>query len=93
MPELAANAARLKTKAWPYAVVELYLGRQPPDLTLAAADQPAERCQARFYIGEWELLRNNPGSAAAALRAAAETCPRTRLEYDGAIAELKRLNR
>jgi len=93
MPELAANAARLKTKAWPYVVVELYLGRQPPDLMLAAADQPAERCQAQFYIGEWELLRNNPGSAAAALRAAAGTCPRTRLEYDGAIAELKRLNR
>jgi tetratricopeptide (TPR) repeat protein len=40
VPELVANVARLTTKAWPYAVVELYLGRQPPDFALAAADQP-----------------------------------------------------
>jgi tetratricopeptide (TPR) repeat protein len=91
VPEFAANVGRLKTKAWPYAVVELYLGRQSPDFVLAAANQPVERCQAEFYVGEWDLLRNDSGSAAAALRAAAETCPKTRLEHDAAIAELKRL--
>jgi hypothetical protein len=72
---------------------EQSVARQPPDFALAAADQPVERCQAAFYIGEWDLLRNNSGPAAAALRASSENCPKTRPEYDGAIAELKRLNR
>jgi tetratricopeptide (TPR) repeat protein len=91
-PELAANAGRLKTKEWPYAVIEFYLGRRQPDTTLKAADKEVERCQAQFYIGEWDLLRDDPTEAAAALRAAADTCPKTRIEYDGATAELKRLN-
>jgi tetratricopeptide (TPR) repeat protein len=66
-PELEANAGRLKTKEWPYAVIELYLGRQQPDTTLGMAGK-VERCQAQFYIGEWDLLRDDPTEAAAALR-------------------------
>jgi hypothetical protein len=38
----------LKTKEWPYAVIELYLGRRQPDTTLEAADKEVERCQAQF---------------------------------------------
>jgi rhomboid protease GluP len=74
-------------------VIELYLGRQGPDATLKAANNDVERCQAQFYIGEWHLLRQHFTEAAAALRAAAANCPKTRLEYDGAAAEVKRLNR
>lgn len=60
-------------------------------MTLAAADKEVEHCQAQFYIGERDLLRDDPTGATAALRAAADTCPKTRIEYDGATAELKRL--
>jgi tetratricopeptide (TPR) repeat protein len=90
---LAAGAGRLKTKQWPYPVIDLYLGRQGPDATLKAASNDVERCQVQFYIGEWKLLRKQLTEATAALRAAAASCPKTRLEYDGAIAEAKRLDR
>ena len=90
--ELEANAGRLKTKEWPYAVIELYLGRRQPDAALDAASEDTERCEAQFYIGEWHLLRDETTEAATALRVAAETCPKTFVEHDGAIAELKRLN-
>jgi hypothetical protein len=45
-PETEANAARLKTKEWPYAAIELYLGRRSPEATLAATSEAEERCQA-----------------------------------------------
>ncbi|MGC2409665.1 MAG: hypothetical protein WA441_06660 [Methyloceanibacter sp.] len=73
-------------------MIELYLGRRTPDATLDSASNEAERCAAQFFIGEWQLLRNNPSEAAAALRVAVETCPKTRVEYDAANAELTRLN-
>ena len=49
-------ATVLPAKEWPYAVIELYLGRQQPDTTLGMAGKEVERCQAQFYIGEWDLL-------------------------------------
>ena len=90
--ELEANAGRLKTKAWPYAAIELFLGRRPPDATLSAADRPNDRCEAQFFIGEWHLLQNQREQAEDALRAAANTCPAGFIEHNAAMAELKRLN-
>jgi tetratricopeptide (TPR) repeat protein len=90
---LEAAAGRLKTTEWPYPVIEFYLARQGPDATLKAASNDVELCQAQFYIGEWNLLREHVTEAATALRAAAANCPKTRLEYDGAVAEVKRLKR
>jgi lipoprotein NlpI len=58
---------------------------------LVAATKPEERCEAQFYLGEWHLLRRDHAAAATALRIAADTCPKTFYEYDGAIAELQRL--
>jgi tetratricopeptide (TPR) repeat protein len=90
--ELAANAARLKPKEWPYPVIEFYLGKRSAGEMSSAAAKPEERCEAQFYIGEWYLMRGDRMKAAGALRTAAETCPKTFYEYDGAMAELKRLN-
>jgi tetratricopeptide (TPR) repeat protein len=88
--ELAANAARLKTKDWPYPIIEFYLGQR------SAADMPAttpeERCLVNFYLGEWHMLHGNRAEASAALRTAADTCPKIFSEYDSAVVELKRLN-
>jgi tetratricopeptide (TPR) repeat protein len=91
--ELQANAGRLKTREWPYPVIQLYLGVQQPGATLKSARNDIERCQAEFYIGEWNLLGKNLTAAAAALHSAAASCPKTRLEYDAATAEIKRLRR
>ena len=89
--ELAANAERLKTKDWPYPVIEFYLGKRSSAEMLAATGKRDERCEAQFYLGEWHLLRSDPTAAAAALRNAAATCPKNFSEYDGAIFELKQL--
>ena len=90
--ELEAKAARLKSKDWPYPVIELYLGRRSPDDVLSVASNAEERCEAQFYNGEWYLLRGNRTVAATALQAAADICPKDFFEYKGALAELKRLN-
>ena len=90
--ELEANAARLKSKDWPYPVIELYLGGRSPAEVLSVASKPEERCEAQFYIGEWHLLRGNRAAAATALQAAADICSKDFFEYKGALAELKRLN-
>jgi len=89
--ELAANAERLKSKDWPYPVIEMYRGQRLPEEVLSAANSPEERCEAQFYVGEWHLLRGDNGAAATVLQAATVICPKNFDEYAGALAELKRL--
>jgi lipoprotein NlpI len=89
--ELERNAAKLTPAAWPYPVVEMFIGIRMPETTLAAADTPEARCEAQFYVGEWHLLRDTKAAATSALRAALNTCPKGFVEADGAAAELKRL--
>jgi lipoprotein NlpI len=91
--ELEANARRLTSKQWPYAVTELYLGKRSPEATLDAADEADDRCEAYFYIGQWHLLKGSPAPARAAFEYAAKTCPQTFIEYEVAVAELKRMKR
>jgi lipoprotein NlpI len=90
--ELESNAARLKNKDWPYPVIELYLGRRSPAELLSTATKAEERCEAQFYNGEWHLLHGDRARAVVGLQAAAHICPKTFIEYFGALAELKRLN-
>ena len=89
--ELETNAAQLKSSDWPRPLIELYLGKRPPERVLSAASTPEERCEARFYDGEWYLLRGNRRAAATALQAAADTCPKNFFEYFAAAVEIKRL--
>ncbi len=89
--ELEANAGRLETKEWPYAAVELYLGKRSPAATLDAAIEPHDHCQAQFHIGEWHLLKGNKPDAESALTSAIKSCPKTCEEYIAAVAEYKRL--
>jgi tetratricopeptide (TPR) repeat protein len=90
--ELAVNAARLKTKDWPSPVIDLYVGRLSLEAMRAAATNPAQRCAAEFYTGEWHLLQGNARAARSALTAAtAPTFSKSSKEYSGALAELKRL--
>jgi lipoprotein NlpI len=88
---LEADARRLKTKEWPFAVTELYLGRRSPAETLAAAAKPDQKCEAQFYIGQWHVVKGNRADAETALQAAVDTCPKTFVEYRAAVVELKRL--
>lgn len=89
--ELRGNAARLTTKNWPYPVIEYYLGDRTLAHMRAAVGNPNDKCEAEFYLGEWQLVHGNSGDARAALQTAADTCPTYFNEYDAALAELKRL--
>jgi tetratricopeptide (TPR) repeat protein len=91
--ELTADVARLKNKDWPYAVIDFYLGRRTLDEMRAAAVNPGEKCEAAFYAGQWHLLRRQLADARPELQVAAHTCPKTFIEYSGAVAELKRLTK
>jgi len=74
--ELEANAARLKSKNWPYPVIELFLGKRSPAGVLAIASEANERCEAQFYGGEYWLLNGDRAAAGTALKAAVDTCPK-----------------
>ena len=92
MGRMRANARGLKSTDWPSPAVELFIGRKTPQQTLASAGNPAERCEAQFYIGEWHLLRRDRAAARRALETATDGCPKSIVEYGGAVAELKRLD-
>lgn len=96
---LAADASAFSsTAAWPQPVIEYYLGRlSEPGLEAAAATEGAEtpseqRCEADFYLGEAQLLRHDAG-AIRFFDLARATCPRNFYEYEGALAELKRIGK
>ena len=78
-------------KDWPYPVVQMFLGELAPNALLLAATKDNERCEAAFYVGEWQLLHGQPGLAAPLFRAAEAQCPRTFVEHQGAVAEFRRL--
>jgi len=89
--ELATNASSLKTKEWPFPVVEFHLGTRSPAATLDATSKPVERCEAQYFIGEWQLVKGHAADAEAALDSALETCPKYLRMHTYALAELKRI--
>jgi tetratricopeptide (TPR) repeat protein len=90
--ELTKAAGKLDAKAWPYPLVELFLGRKSLQTAEAAAEKPEQRCEAQFYIGEWQLLQGAKAQAVKALQSAADTCPKDSVDRRGAVEELKRIN-
>lgn len=95
--EFAQNAAKLDLSKWPAPVIKLYLGQAVADDALKAAalgDADAvknQTCEADFYVGEWQYMHNNQAAATALIQAAQATCSHDFVEYDAAVAELKRL--
>jgi lipoprotein NlpI len=85
------RVARLNNQTWPFPMIELYLGNRSATEMISAGLTLNEQCEAQFYLGEWHLLHANRAAATAALRIAANTCPKDFFEYDGAVAELTRL--
>jgi lipoprotein NlpI len=72
-------------------VIDFYLGLRSLAEMRATADRPKEKCEAEFYTGAWHLLRGSNAEARTALQVAADTCPKTYVEYTASVVELKRL--
>jgi len=95
---LGLDARTSGTGSWPAPIVGLFLGNSTPkEVQEAAVDlnvnrQRNRRCEANFYIGEWQLLRGSREQALPLLRDASAMCPSSFIEYEGAVAELRRLD-
>lgn len=96
---LDAETRTSRDGAWPTPVVVLYLGRTDPASVIAASTdsnarrQNEQRCEANFYLAQWHLARGERERALPLLKEAQGGCPREFLEYEGAVAELRRLQR
>jgi hypothetical protein len=86
-----ANADRLKTKQWPYAVIELYLGKLSPAATLDAAVQAGGRCEGAVLHRPVARLEGEQGRGRGRAQSRCRELPEDSIEYAAAVAELKRL--
>lgn len=89
--ELIFWASALPRNAWPFPLIEFYLGVRPAPSVYAAAANPDQTCEADFYTGEWLVQQKLEQPAIERLRRAIAACPKSFIEYGGAVAELKRL--
>jgi len=95
--EVLDRETRSSRGAWPATVIVLYLGRTDPASVIAASThsdpktQRHQRCEANFYVAQWHLLRGERERARPLLKEVQDTCPRNFMEYEGALAELRRL--
>lgn len=83
--------------AWPAVLLALYVGQTDVETVLkAAADsdpgqQRERQCEANFYIAHWHLLHDAGERAWPLLQEAQRACPRNGIEYEGALAELRKV--
>jgi lipoprotein NlpI len=97
--KLDAETRADRAAGWPGPLVLLYLGRTDlSSVHAAATDRTAkiqndQQCEASFYLAHWHLLRDERDRARALLKQAQAGCPKDFLEYEGAVAELRRLAR
>lgn len=82
------------SRDWPAPLIKLFVGEaKPEDMTAAIAQGDDKtvsnrQCEANFYLAEWWLARQDPATAKPLFKAAADKCPKSFIEYDGARFEL-----
>jgi len=95
--KFAADVSALGSDEWPVPLLDFYRGKTAVDKVYSeAASKDAQiainqKCEADFYIGEWQLARKNTADAKSLLQQAVGECPHGFIEFSFAQAELKRL--
>jgi lipoprotein NlpI len=95
--ELLERDTRGAGSGWPAAVIALYVGRTNPESIIVAAGDPDPvrrrefRCEADFYIAHWHLIKGDRPRAQTMLQEVQRACAKNMLEYEGTLAELKRM--
>jgi len=95
--DLESRSAAVNLTKWPGPIVALYLGRETPDdiqsfIAAAPFDERDDmRCQAAFFVGEWQVRHHAKPVGYALLRQAASDCPVDYAERGAAAIELSRL--
>lgn len=83
--------------SWPHPVAVLYGGRTDPDSVGVAGSDPDParrreiRCEVDFYTAHWHIIKGANERARPLLQEVQKSCPKNILEYEGAVAELRRL--
>jgi lipoprotein NlpI len=88
--EYATNAAALPTGDWPGPIVALYGGGTTAAAALAGATSNDQRCEAYYYVGEWQAGQHHADLARSLFQQAVSTCQTTFPESSLARAELQR---
>ena len=86
------SAGKLKTD-WPYPVVQLLRGELDEPALLALATDNDKLTEARCYLGLQELIANRREAAIVHFTWVRDHGNKTYIEYDIAVAELKRLKK
>src|SRR3546814_3070971 len=89
---LAKQSDRMDKTAWPWPVVQLFLGKTDPAAVTAAAGTDATAAasrlaEANFYIGEWYLLPDQTESAREMLKRSADSGIGTLVEHSARSEE------
>lgn len=96
---LDSETRAFRNTSWPGTLIIFYLGRTDAKSVYAAATDPSprmqreNRCEANFYLAHWHLLRGEQALAVPLFKDAQEDCPRNIVEYEGAVTELRRLQK
>jgi len=96
---LKPYVAAASESVWPAPVIALYLGRSKPEAVIAAAEKAPpprnseQRCEAVFFVAQWHLVAGQRERALPLLKEAQAKCPKNFMEYEGALAELRRLQK
>ncbi len=79
---------------WPGPLVSFYLGKSPPDAIYreaAGGDNPSQKkCEADFFIGEWQLAAGNPAGKTL-LQTVPANCPKNSYVAVAARIDLHRI--
>lgn len=95
---LREAAKTLDMTNWPAPVVHMFLGEQTPAEVLAAAGGASmatkigQRCEANFFVAEFNRLQGNDEGALPLYRRAASECPQDHIERHLAAARLRALD-
>lgn len=91
------NTTRLERVAlsagddWPRPLIELFAGQTTPQDVWRLAADTGEKCEADFYIGQWQLSRGEQADAKKLFGTAVAQCPHDYIAFDAAQHELNRM--
>jgi len=94
---LDAYGGRDDAENWPVPLGRFYRGEISEDAVrkAAASSDPeierGQRCEADFYIGEWQVLHGDRSEGRKLLEIARDECPNYFIEFEIIPVELKRL--
>ena len=92
--DVDAAARSVDFATWPGQIVRFFVGGIDADALMVQAfaldrgDDQHRVCEAKFYIGEWWMMRNRDDAARPLFRDAASTCPHGFIESRAASEEL-----